>query len=76
MYLKEDGPDIRGMEGISSAGKTVFILGDHTGMAEEEEELMGRAGARKASLGETSLHADHCIVILNWMLDSNAFMPG
>ncbi|MDD1731150.1 MAG: hypothetical protein CG440_182 [Methanosaeta sp. NSM2] len=76
VYLKEDGPDIRGMEGISSAGKTVFILGDHTGMTEEEEELMGRAGARTASLGETSLHADHCIVILNWMLDSNAFMPG
>ena len=76
VYLKEDGPDIRGMEGISSAGKTVFILGDHTGMTEEEEELMGRAGARTASLGERSLHADHCIVILNWMLDSNAFMPG
>jgi tRNA (pseudouridine54-N1)-methyltransferase len=76
VYLKEDGPDIRGMESISSAGKTVFILGDHMGMTAEEEELMGRAGARTASLGETSLHADHCIVILNWMLDSNAFMPG
>ena len=76
VYLREDGPDIRGLEGISSAGRTVFILGDHLGMTEEEEELIRLAGARMASLGETSLHADHCIVILNWMLDTNVFIPG
>ena len=71
VYLKEDGPDIKRMEGISPAGRTAFILGDHLGMTEEEEELLAQARARMASLGETSLHADHCIVILNWMLDAN-----
>ena len=75
MYLKEDGSDIKKMEGISPAGRTAFILGDHMGMTAEEEELIGRAGARTASLGPTSLHADHCIVILNWMLDTNVFIP-
>ena len=71
VYLKEDGQDIKKMESISPAGRTAFILGDHLGMTEEEEELLAQAGARMASLGETSLHADHCIVILNWMLDTN-----
>lgn len=75
VYLREDGPDIQGMEGIGPDGKTVFILGDHTGMTEEEEELIRRAGARTASLGPTSLHVDHCIVLLNWMLDTNVLMP-
>ena len=45
-------------------------------LARTYAELIDRAGARRASLGETSLHADHCIVILNWMLDTNVFMPG
>ena len=76
VYLREDGSDIRKMGGISPEGKTAFILGDHMGMTEEEEELIDRAGARTASLGKTSLHADHCIVILNWMLDTNVFMQG
>jgi tRNA (pseudouridine54-N1)-methyltransferase len=76
VYLKEDGLDIKKMESIGPAGRTAFILGDHMGMTEEEEELLAQAGARKASLGNTSLHADHCIVILNWMLDANVFMPG
>jgi tRNA (pseudouridine54-N1)-methyltransferase len=75
VYLKEDGPEIRKLQGISSEGKTAFILGDHMGMTEEEEELIRRAGARTASLGPTSLHADHCIVLLNWMLDTNVLMP-
>jgi tRNA (pseudouridine54-N1)-methyltransferase len=76
VYLKEDGLDIKKMESTGPAGRTAFILGDHLGMTEEEEELLAQAGARKASLGETSLHADHCIVILNWMLDTNVFIPG
>jgi tRNA (pseudouridine54-N1)-methyltransferase len=45
-------------------------------MTPEEEALLMDAGARLLSVGQVSLHADHCIVILNWMLDSNAFMPG
>ena len=45
-------------------------------MTPDEESLIGQAGAKVVSLGPTSLHADHCIVLLNWFLDTNVFMPG
>ena len=80
IYLREDGADIRGLDegaGCSSlSGEAAFILGDHTGMTPEEEALIEQAGAKVVSLGPTSLHADHCIVLLNWFLDTNVFMPG
>lgn len=81
IYLREDGADIRGLDaggqrGSGLSGETAFILGDHTGMTAEEEALIEQAGARVVSLGPTSLHADHCIVLLNWLLDTNVFMPG
>ena len=44
-------------------------------MTPEEEGLIDQAGAGIISLGETSLHADHCIVLLNWILDSNEALP-
>ena len=80
IYLREDGADIRGpVEGglgdSSLSGEAAFILGDHTGMTAEEEALIEQAGAKVVSLGATSLHADHCIVLLNWFLDTNVFMP-
>jgi tRNA (pseudouridine54-N1)-methyltransferase len=75
IYLREDGADIRGLDalvkGSSLSGEAAFILGDHTGMTPEEEALLEQAGARIVSLGPTSLHADHCIVLLNWFLDTN-----
>ena len=75
IYLREDGSDIRGLDAGSLSGEAAFILGDHTGMTPEEEILIEQAGARIVSLGLTSLHADHCIVLLNWFLDTNVFMP-
>jgi tRNA (pseudouridine54-N1)-methyltransferase len=69
LYLREDGADIRGAA-CNWTGDSVFILGDHTGMTQEEETLIDLAGAKMISLGPTSLHADHCIVIVNWMLDA------
>ncbi len=76
IYLREDGSDIRGLDAGSLSGEAAFILGDHTGMTPEEEALLDQAGARIVSLGLTSLHADHCIVLLNWFLDTNVFMQG
>jgi tRNA (pseudouridine54-N1)-methyltransferase len=76
IYLREDGADIRCLEAKGLCGETAFILGDHTGMAPEEEALLEQAGAKIVSLGPTSLHADHCIVLLNWLLDTNVFMQG
>jgi len=80
IYLREDGADIRGLDALGEAsslsGEAAFILGDHTGMTPEEEALIEQAGAKIVSLGATSLHADHCIVLLNWFLDTNVFMQG
>ena len=59
----------------SLSAEAAYILGDHTGMTPEEEALLEQAGAKVVSLGPTSLHADHCIVLLNWFLDTNVFIP-
>ena len=79
IYLREDGADIRGLDAGGNSGslsaEAAYILGDHTGMTPEEEALLEQAGAKVVSLGPTSLHADHCIVLLNWFLDTNVFIP-
>jgi tRNA (pseudouridine54-N1)-methyltransferase len=51
-----------------------FVLGDNNGMTAEEESLLSSVGVEVVALGPTSLHADHCIVVTNWLLDTNAFM--
>ena len=70
IYLREDGVDIRNVECSNLSGDATFILGDHMGMTPEEEVLISDAGAEVVSMGPTSLHADHCIVIMNWFLDN------
>ncbi len=70
VYLREDGEDIRSIDRNTLKGDLAFILGDHTGMTPEEERLIDQAGATTVSVGPTSLHADHCIVIVNWALDT------
>lgn len=70
VYLREDGRDIRTFNEGSLKGDLAFVLGDHTGMTPEEESLIEQAGAMVVSVGPTSLHADHCIVLLNWALDT------
>lgn len=73
IYLREDGTDIGELASRGLDCELTFILGDHTGMTAEEESLIQAAGAQLISLGATSMHADHCIVILNWQLDSQLF---
>lgn len=70
IYLREDGLDICSLGTGALDGNAAFILGDHTGMTPEEETMITEAGAEVVSLGPTSLHADHCIVLLNWFLDT------
>jgi tRNA (pseudouridine54-N1)-methyltransferase len=70
LYLREDGADIRSVKCSGLCGDSAYILGDHTGMTLEEETLIEQAGAAVVSLGPISLHADHCVVIVNWMLDT------
>jgi tRNA (pseudouridine54-N1)-methyltransferase len=73
IYLKEDGADIRELNLDDTSGDATFILGDHMGMTPEEEMLIEEAEAKVVSLGQTSLHADHCIVLINWLCDNNLF---
>jgi tRNA (pseudouridine54-N1)-methyltransferase len=68
--LREDGADIVQLGSDISEGS--FLLGDHLGMLPEEELMAEEAGAEVVSLGPVSLHADHCIVLLNWLMDTGA----
>ncbi|HNY34282.1 MAG TPA: tRNA (pseudouridine(54)-N(1))-methyltransferase TrmY [Methanothrix soehngenii] len=74
VYLREDGRDFSCLKDEPLERETAFVLGDHTGMTADEESLLASAGAEVVALGPTSLHADHCIVVTNWLLDTNAFM--
>ncbi len=69
-YLREDGADIRSIDSNNISDNIAFILGDHVGMADEEESLIAQLGAKVVSVGPISLHADHCIVIINNWLDT------
>ncbi len=67
LYLREDGKDIR--EIAREIRDPVFILGDHTGVTEEEENQLLEAGARIISVGPISLHSNHCITLIHNELD-------
>jgi tRNA (pseudouridine54-N1)-methyltransferase len=66
-YLREDGRDIR--ELAHEIRDPVFILGDHTGVTEEEEKQLLDAGAEIVSVGPISLHSNHCITLIHNELD-------
>lgn len=68
VYLREDGTAVH-KANCNHLGDAVFILGDHMGMTQEDETQILQAGAEVVSIGPACLHADHCIVLVNWMLD-------
>ncbi|KXS44327.1 MAG: hypothetical protein AWU59_605 [Methanolobus sp. T82-4] len=61
-YLREDGEDIRDVNDL--ADDAVFVLGDHMGVTEEEEEIINKGASKTLSIGPLSLHSDHCITII------------
>ena len=68
-YLKEDGSDIREeFTGYIPKG-AIFVLGDHTGMTAEEEIVIRDLDAKTINVGPISLHADHCIILINNEMD-------
>lgn len=66
IYLHEAGEDIRKIE---LTGDETYVLSDHQNLTPEEEAILEKKGARKASLGKRLYHADHCIVMVNHELD-------
>jgi tRNA (pseudouridine54-N1)-methyltransferase len=71
LCLQEEGVDISSIAGCDLSGDVAFILGDHMGIAPKEGTVIEQAGAVAVSIGPVSLHADHCIVLINWMMDTN-----
>lgn len=66
-YLKEDGHDIRRLPTFEQ--DVTFVLGDDRDLSPEEEGVLEEYEPVKVSVGKRSLHADHCIVIVNNELD-------
>jgi tRNA (pseudouridine54-N1)-methyltransferase len=66
IYLHEGGEDIRK---VDLKGDEAFVLSDHQNLTPEEEAILEKKGARRASLGKKLYHADHCIVMVNHELD-------
>lgn len=64
-YLREDGEDIRGKK----FDEPLFVLGDHEGLTEDEEKIIGEYEHEIVSVGPLSLHAEHCIVLLHNEMD-------
>lgn len=66
IYLKEDGTDCREYEFPQNP---VFVLGDDKDPTAEEEALLESYGPDRICLGPVSLHANHCIVIVQNEMD-------
>lgn len=61
VYLKEDGVDCREYEFPENP---VFVLGDNSDLTEEEEADLVSRSPDKICIGPYSLHADHCMIIV------------
>ncbi|HEX7627655.1 MAG TPA: tRNA (pseudouridine(54)-N(1))-methyltransferase TrmY, partial [Candidatus Methanoperedens sp.] len=72
IYLREDGEDIR-KKMFAEAFDTLFVLGDHLGLTEDEERIVVGYDPEIISVGPLSLHADHCIVLLHNEMDRTSF---
>ncbi len=71
-YLREDGEDIRKKE-INDHSDPLFVLGDHLGLTDNEEEIIRGYDNEIINVGPLSLHADHCIILLHNEMDRNVF---
>lgn len=65
-YLKEDGTDIRD---VKIDGDVTFVLGDDRDLTEDEEIEVLKHDPKRICLGPKSLHADHCIIVVQNELD-------
>ena len=66
VYLKEDGEDCRG---FGFPENPIFVLGDNQDLTEEEESALLGYGPGRISIGPNSLHADHCMIVVQNELD-------
>jgi tRNA (pseudouridine54-N1)-methyltransferase len=78
-YLREDGFDVRDLDlkrdSNAAVEEAVFVLGDHIGVSQDDESLLEDLSSKVISVGPISLHADHCIVLINNELDRREASP-
>ena len=75
-YMREDGNDIRDEFKENMPENIVFILGDHTGMTPVEETVIQDSDSKTINVGPRSLHADHCIILVNNEMDRTVGTTG
>ena len=63
-------PDAEQSVGSAGRTRTVVVVGDHVGFADEEQDAIRTLGAVPASLGPVPLLASHCIVLAHAALDA------
>lgn len=66
IYLKEDGVDIRETK---LSDNMSFVLGDEKDLTGDEEKILEKYNVKTVSVGPVSLHASHCIVLVQNELD-------
>lgn len=66
IYLHEHGVDVSTIE---LGGKLAMILGDHRGIDPATEDWLRSLGVRWVSLGPTPYFTEHCIALMNYLLD-------
>ncbi len=66
VYLKEDGKEFAPSK---TTQDFTFVLSDDKDMGEKEEVLVQKYEPEIVSLGSKSYHSDHCIILVNNILD-------
>jgi tRNA (pseudouridine54-N1)-methyltransferase len=66
IYLREDGKEF---EPSDTKQDYTFVLGDDRDLTDEEEAVLQKYEPEVASLGYLSYHSDHCITMVNWILE-------
>lgn len=69
VYLREDGKAFKPEEKNEDY---TFVLGDNKNITDEEEAVLKKFEPEIISLGTTSYHSDHCIIMVNWLLDKKS----
>lgn len=66
IYVREGGPDIRGLD-LHASG--TYVFSDNRDLAPDEERAVLERGAAIVGLGPVALHTDHAIAVVQNELD-------
>lgn len=61
--------DERGRDVTHGITEGAFLMSDHINFSVDEFSVIEKYANETISLGKISMHADHCVVIINYLLD-------